>query len=93
MRKKVIVIAVLYFFAFTGYTVERPIVESIRNDATRNKMLVSPLILSVFYLFKDISDVLEGKYERRMIVLSLLNLLFMVVYIMLLNSYIAKGLF
>lgn len=93
MKKKIIVIVALYIYALMGYTIERPYVESIRNNATRDKILLSPLILSGLYLFKDICDILDGKYEKKMLILSVLNVLFMVIYIILLNSYITKGLF
>lgn len=93
MRNKIVGIVVLYFYLLIGYTIERPYIESIRNDATRSKILAGPLILSFIYLFKDIYDILNGKYEKYMIILSILNIMFIVAYIALLNTYIAKGLF
>lgn len=92
MRNRIIALIALYVHLLV-YTIERSYVESIQNDTTRGKVLILPLILSFGLLFKDICDILNGEYEKRMIVLSILNIMFIVAYIALLNTYIAKGLF
>lgn len=93
MKNKITVIVALYLSAILSYTIEPIIIVNIKNATTRTNILLYPIILSFLYVLRDICDLIESKYSKKMIILSILNAIFILIYIMLLNKYIDVGLF
>ncbi len=91
MKDRVLVLLILYFFGLSYFFGAEYV--STMNTTIRTKVLMGPLLLSIITSFRDIYDALDGKYTKKMIIPTILNLVFFIFYIALLNTYIDKGLF
>ncbi len=90
MKDKIIGLMILYFLGISNFLGRQHLYSM--NDTIRTKVLLGPFFFSIICFGRDIYDILDSKYDKKNVILSVLNIAFFIAYIAFLNTYIAKGL-